>query len=307
MVPKYNAMYASVLRLLQDGKEHYVKDIRDYVASEMHVTEADRKETLKSGDLKYNNYLGWALTYLKKGEMVETPSRGMHKLTPKGKAALKERTPETIDNDFLKQSPNFMAFWVGNTETDKPIVQTQSKDEIEEAPTERMEEAFRQINDALAGELIEEIIKQDPWFFESLVVKLLVKMGYGGSNPEAGVVTQKSGDEGIDGIIKEDKLGLSKIYIQAKRWNPNQTIGRPDIQTFVGALMGHGVSKGVYITTAHFAASAKEYAAKQHSASIVLIDGQELARLMIEFNLGVASETVYEIKRVDSDFFNFEI
>ena len=304
MVPKYNTMYTSILKFMLDGKERKLKEIVDYVAKDMKVSDKGRTELLKSGISKFYNNVGWAVTYLKKAELLESPSKGSHKLSKEGQKLLKTTKPEAIGIEYLKKNPNFLSFWVGNT---NGVGAAEQKNVEDATPTARMEEAFRQINNALADELLEEIMKQDPWFFETLVVKLLVAMGYGGANPDAGVGTQKSGDEGIDGIIKEDKLGLSKIYIQAKRWEPSKTIGRPDIQTFVGALMGHGVSKGVYITTAHFSTQAKEYAAKQHSASIVLIDGQELTRLMIEFNLGVATEVSYTIKRIDSDFFNMEM
>lgn len=170
-------------------------------------------------------------------------------------------------------------------------------------PQDILDEAFQQINTTLADDLLSEIMKQPPAFFEHLVVKLLTQMGYGGSVDDAGTVIGQTGDEGIDGIIREDKLGFSLIYIQAKRWDCDKTVGRPEIQKFVGALAGQGASKGLFITTAKFTKEARQYAEKQHTTKVVLVDDTTLAKLMIEYDLGVSTEATYEIKRIDSDFF----
>ena len=173
-----------------------------------------------------------------------------------------------------------------------------------ESPQDILDDAYNQINAALIDDVLSEVMKQSPLFFEHLVIKLLTQMGYGGSLEDAGTVTRTSGDEGIDGMIREDKLGFDQIYIQAKRWDRNSTVGRPELQKFVGALAGQGASKGLFITTAQFTKEAKEYANKQHTTKNVLVDGTSLAKLMIEYNIGVSVETTYSIKKIDSDFFD---
>ena len=185
-----------------------------------------------------------------------------------------------------------------------PVKHTSIDSQNGQTPQDAFDLAYQQINHALADDLLSEIMKQTPAFFENLVVRLLENMGYGGSVENAGLVVGQTGDEGIDGIIREDKLGFSLIYIQAKRWDRTTSIGRPEIQKFVGALAGQGANKGLFITTALFTKEAREYAKKQHTTKVVLVDGESLAKLMIEYNLGVSTQAVYQIKRLDSDFFN---
>ena len=214
-----------------------------------------------------------------------------------------DENPAQIDNLYLQRFESFRKFISpnNNEETTLPIPAAKVSSKT---PQDILDEAFQQINTTLADDLLSEIMKQPPAFFEHLVVKLLTQMGYGGSVDNAGSVMGQIGDEGIDGVIvREDKLGFSLIYIQAKRWDCDKTVGRPEIQKFVGALAGQGASKGLFITTAKFTKEARQYAEKQHTTKVVLVDGTTLAKLMIEYDLGVSTEATYEIKRIDSDFF----
>lgn len=299
-IPKYFEMYQSFLECLKDGQPHSIKEIKNIVAEQMNVSEEERKQLLPSGKQPlFDNRIGWTRTYLKKAGVIFGPARGISQLTDLGKELLKN-VPTVIDDRYLYQ--NYVSFRSFKTpealpEESIPVV------EGEDTPQDTFDKAFAAINDNLAEDLLSEVMKQPPEFFEHLVVQLLERMGYGGTLKEAGIVTGQTGDEGIDGIIKEDKLGFSLIYIQAKRWDAEKTIGRPEIQKFVGALAGQGATKGLFITTAKFTKEAIQYADKQHTTKVVLVDGVTLTRLMIEYNLGVSVETVYQIKRLDTDFF----
>lgn len=295
-IPKYQDMYRSFLNFVSDGKEHSLKEIRDFVADKMNVTDDERKVPLPSGkQTLYSNRIAWTKTYLKKAGLIDSPARGIFSITPAGLALLSEN-PQKIDDDLLMRFKAFREF-------KKPVDNNKQSNEIidvQETPQDQIESAFKLINSSLSDEILSEILKQTPEFFEALVVKLLEKMGYGGALPSAGKVVGKTGDEGIDGIIREDKLGFSLIYIQAKRWAPDRTVGRPELQRFVGALADKKRSKGLFITTAKFSKEAVDYAEKQQ---VILIDGNYLTRLMIEHNLGVSVETTYAIKQIDTDFF----
>lgn len=300
-IPKYDEMYRAFLDCLADGQQHKSKEVKDAVAGVFSVSEKERAELLPSGKQQlFDNRIGWTRTYLKKAGLVQSPSRGVYVITPAGRQVLDENPPQ-IDNLFLQRFESFRKFISPNTEeavTASPAEKVSSK-----TPQDILDEAFQQINTTLADDLLNEIMKQSPVFFEHLVVKLLTQMGYGGSVDNAGMVIGQTGDEGIDGIIREDKLGFSLIYIQAKRWDCDKTVGRPELQKFVGALAGQGASKGLFITTAKFTKEAYQYAEKQHTTKVVLVDGTTLAKLMIEYNLGVSTEVTYRIKRIDSDFF----
>ena len=295
-IPKYQEMYLAFLQYISDGKEYDFKNIKDYVADEMHVTDDERKELLPSGkQTMYGNRIAWTKTYLNKAGLIDSPKRGIISITPKGLALLAEK-PEKINDDLLMRYDSFREF-------KNPVDKSQKLDEpndLQETPQDQIDNAFKLINSKLSDELLSEILKQTPDFFEALVVKLLQEMGYGGALASAGVVVGKSGDEGIDGIIREDKLGFNMIYIQAKRWAPDKTVGRPEIQRFVGALADKKRGKGLFITTAKFSKEAIGYAEKQQ---IILIDGEYLTKLMIEHNLGVSIEKNYAIKQIDTDFF----
>ncbi len=250
----------------------------------------------------FYNRVGWARTYLKKANLINSEKKGSIKITERGKQILKEN-PQRIDNKSLKQFDEFVEFTNKvNPKKEKIDFETEY---INQTPEELIDGAFQDFQKSLAEELLEKIRKVNPSFFERLVVALLVKMGYGGSIKDAGRAVGKSGDEGIDGIIKEDKLGLDVIYIQAKRWKENNIIGRPEIQKFVGALAGQGAKKGIFITASSFSKEALEYK-PMNDTKVILIDGIELANLMIEYNLGVAPLHSYELKRIDSDYFEEE-
>lgn len=302
-IPKYNELFGAFLRALQDGEVHTLQEVKTHVAKEKQLTETDLAEMLPSGKQSmFSNRLSWARAYLKKAGLIDSPVRAKFVLTDEGKKVLPQA--DEIDNEFLMQYPSFVRF-ITHTEIDG--FNTVSLREKEESPEEILEDAFKQINATLASDLMDEVMKLEPAGFEKLVVKLLLKMGYGNGIDDAGVVTKVSGDGGIDGIIKEDQLGFSFIYIQAKQWDVDKRIGRPEIQKFAGALQGQRASKGMFITTAQFSSGAKEYADNLHGSTIVLVDGNQLMKLMIRYNLGVSVEHIYEVKRIDSDFFNDEI
>lgn len=297
-LPKYDEFYRLVLNALQDGKSHSMKEVRNSIAQALHLTEQDLSETLSNGSYVYAGRIGWAKTYLKKAEMIDSPQRGYITITPAGQSLLASNEP--ITNALLaKLSSAFLDFYrpqSGNsTSTQSDSGNTQIS--TPETPQETFERVYNLINEQLADELLNDVLNQSPVFFEHLVVDLMKAMGYGD-----GLVTKYSGDDGIDGIIHEDKLGFNLIYIQAKRWKPDITITKPELQKFAGAMMGPPkVEKGLFITTAKFSPKAKEYATAQH---IILVDGKKLTELMIEYGVGVSTQKAYLIKRIDSDYFS---
>lgn len=297
-LPKYDEFYRLVLNALQDGKSHSMKEVRNSIAQTLHLTEQDLSETLSNGSSVYAGRVGWAKTYLKKAEMIDSPQRGYITITPAGQSLLASNEP--ITNALLsKLSSAFLDFYrpqSGNsTSTQSDSGNTQIS--TPETPQETFERVYNLINEQLADELLNDVLNQSPVFFEHLVVDLMKAMGYGD-----GLVTKYSGDDGIDGIIHEDKLGFNLIYIQAKRWKPDITITKPELQKFAGAMMGPPkVEKGLFITTAKFSPKAKEYATAQH---IILVDGKKLTELMIEYGVGVSTQKAYLIKRIDSDYFS---
>lgn len=297
-LPKYDEFYRLVLNALQDGKSHSMKEVRNSIAQTLHLTEQDLSETLSNGSSVYAGRVGWAKTYLKKAEMIDSPQRGYITITPAGQSLLSSNEP--ITNALLaKLSSAFLDFYrpqSGNsTSTQSDSGNTQIS--TPETPQETFERVYNLINEQLADELLNDVLNQSPVFFEHLVVDLMKAMGYGD-----GLVTKYSGDDGIDGIIHEDKLGFNLIYIQAKRWKPDITITKPELQKFAGAMMGPPkVEKGLFITTAKFSPKAKEYATAQH---IILVDGKKLTELMIEYGVGVSTQKAYLIKRIDSDYFS---
>ena len=294
-------MYKALLETLKDKKEYSTKEYRNKVAKLMNISDEEREILLDSGGgNKYNTALNWTSVYLKKAKLIESTKRGVLKITERGLELL-ATNPNVIDNHTLKNYEEFREF-LNPKENNKEVKEEKEQNIEEETPQDILEKSFNKINKILQEEVLEEVMRKDPYFFESLVVKLLQKIGYG-TLKNSGKVTKKSNDEGIDGIINQDKLGFDCIYIQAKKWDKDSTVSRPEIQKFVGALAGQGATKGLFITTAKFSDGAREYSQKQHTTKIVLIDGMELAKLMIEYNLGVSVENVYEIKKIDSDFF----
>lgn len=296
-LPKYDELYLPLLHALSDKGVHTNRDIGARIAGELALTPEQLQETLSSGRFIFADRVSWACTYLKKAGLVESVKRGHHRLTQEGQAVL-SAPPPILDNEFLSRYPSFREFRA-RSEKDEPS--SAPAVESSETPEDMMEQAAASLNQSLADDLLAEIMARDSDFFETLVVKLLLKMGYGGSVSDAGVVTKRTKDGGIDGIIREDKLGFDQIYIQAKRWDPQSTVSRPELQKFSGALRDEGAAKGLFITTAKFSDGARASADKQH---IVLVDGERLTRLMIEYNLGVSPVAKYEIKAIDSDFFN---
>jgi len=302
-IPKYFEFMKPLLDLLSENKEYSRKEIYGALAKRFELTDEEMKEWLPSGNqLIYKNRIGWAITYLKKAGLLESPKRSVYKITAQGIEAFRNG-PEIIDSKYLQKFEGFQEFQGNEVKkgSDDNLTNIVSN---EESPQDQLEDAYQTILSALMDDVLNEVMNQSPDFFEKLVVDLLVSMGYGGRKIENGQVLGKSGDGGIDGVIKEDKLGFEKIYIQAKRWDVNSTVGRPEIQRFVGALSGNGAQKGAFITTAKFSKEAREYAGIQYAYKIALIDGENLAKLMIENNIGVSVVDTYVIKQIDTDYFN---
>lgn len=297
-IPKHNDIYREFLIAISDGQQHKHKEVQDSIAQQIKLTADERGVMLPSGTRPmFEDRVAWARTYLKAAGLINYPVRGYSQISDEGKKALKSTLP--IDNAYLRKFESFRSFETPK-QNGKPLqgdVSCEADNDL--TPKERIDEAFNQVNAALADELLTELLNNSPAFFERVVVALLVKMGYGGDLEGAGRVTPVSGDEGIDGIIREDKLGFSSIYIQAKRYAREQSVDRPAIQGFVGAI-ANKVGKGLFITTARFTSGARSCAEQNH---IVLIDGEKLANLMIEYGVGVSTVQTYEIKKVDSDFF----
>lgn len=304
MIPDYQSIMLPLLRHISDCKEHKMRDVTDRLAEQLGVTEEERKELLPSGAAPvFYNRTAWAKTYLKKAGLIDSPKQGIVVISKRGLEVL-GKNPTKIDVKFLKQFSEFLDFQTTKGENETVDI-GKTEDNSNETPEEALETAYQKIRKSLAQDLLNKVITLSPAFFERLVVELLVKMGYGGSIKDAGRAIGKSGDEGIDGTIKEDKLGLDIIYIQAKRWQPGNTVGRPELQKFVGALAGQGAKKGIFITTSSFTKDALDYAPRNET-KIVLVDGQQLAQFMIDYNLGVTSLNSYEVKRMDSDYFGEE-
>ena len=301
-VPKYYEYFPAVMECLKDGKPHTSKETLEFCASFFNLTQEDLNEKIQSGQTIVSNRIGWARTYLTKAGLIEKTQRGVYSLTQEGKKVAKGGC-EKVTYDFLTQYSAFNDF-ANRTFNKKDNKQNKLEDVDDESPEEMLDSAVKKLNASLADDILEEIMKISPYSFEKLVVDLLFKMGYGKPKDNPDAVTQKSGDEGIDGIVSADKFGFDAIYIQAKQWKTDSTVSRPEIQKFLGALAGQGATKGIFITTAQFSKEAKAFANKQLHSKIILVDGQELAALMIEYNLGVSINRVYEVKRIDTDYFN---
>lgn len=299
VIPDFQSVMRPVLNTVQNGAPLPLNTLRERVADQFQLTEDERKERLPSGQQTViNNRVGWARTYLNKAGLLCIPTKGMVQITPRGLEALASGPPR-ITVSWLKQFPEFADFHTTKPRTaDTPVVM--SIDRAETTPDEQLADAHQALMQSLADELLEQVRAASPIFFEQLVVDLMIAMGYGGSRKEAGKATQATNDDGIDGIIKEDKLGLDVIYLQAKRWS--NTVHRPEIDKFIGALTRQRARKGVFITTSEFSEGART-AALGLDIKVVLIDGIELARLMVENNLGVSVKQVYEVKQLDSDYF----
>ena len=302
MIPDYQSLMLPLLKLVSDKQEHKYRDLIEDLATEFKMTEEERKELLASGNQTiFDNRVGWAKIYLKKAGLLDSPKRAAFNITELGIQTLK-KNPDRIDANYLKQFPAFLEFLhpsrndnENGTFTPEPTDQT---------PDENMDIIYQQIRKSLASDLLNKVISLSPTFFETLILKLLVEMGYGGSIKDARTKI-RSHDEGIDGTIKEDKLGLDVICIQAKRWKSGNVVGRPELHKFVGALAGQGAKKGIFITASNFTKEAKDYIPKNES-KIILIDGEELAQLMIDYNIGCTILHTYELQKIDNSYFDEE-
>lgn len=299
-IPDYQTIILPLLKFYSDNQEHSFRDAVEAMAKEFKLTDHERKELLPSGQQEiFDNRVGWARTYMKKACLIDSTRRGYNKITQRGLDVIKQK-PQKINVDFLQQFSEFKSFL--DLRHNKPD-EEQEPEINNKTPEESLENAYQKIRNDLATELLKSLKSCSPNFFERLVIDVIVKMGYGGTRQDAGKAVGKSGDGGIDGIIKEDKLGLDTIYIQAKRWE--NTVGRPEIQKFVGALTGQRAKKGLFITTSDFSKDSLDYVSRIDT-KIVLIDGETLAQLMIDHNVGISTIASYELKKIDSDYFSEE-
>ena len=301
-IPDFQSIMLPLLQIASDGKEYSMQEARDELAKFFELSEEELEERLPSGlQTTFSNRVAWAKSYLTQADLLESPKRGKFHISERGKTVLKEG-PKRINIKYLERFPEFQEFRQASkkNQTEK-TTKSIAEQKQSATPEESLEQAYQQLRDEVANELLHLIKSNSPEFFEKLVVQVLVKMGYGGSVKEAGKATRKTADEGIDGIIKEDRLGLDAIYIQAKKWD-SIVVGRPEIQKFVGALHGQRARKGVFITTSRFSNEAVEYA-NNIDSKVVLIDGNDLVQLMIDYNVGVGSYRLFEVKKVDTDFF----
>jgi restriction system protein len=298
-IPDYQECMLPVLELTADGHDHRLRDLTKAVADRFALTDLEREEMLPSGQqTMISNRVAWAKTYLKKAGLLANPLRGMVRITEEGKKVLSQK-PAKIDNEFLRRYGSFSEFYNRNAiEETADVLPDKTA-----TPEESLESSYSILHDALSDELLDKVKSCSPSFFEQLVVDLLVAMGYGGSLADAGQAIGRSGDGGIDGIIKEDKLGLDVVCIQAKRWERN--VGRPEVQAFAGSMEGIRAKKGVLITTASFSNEAKDYVSNIER-KIVLIDGANLTELMIEHDIGVTTARSFVIKKLDFDYFEGE-
>lgn len=304
-VPPFHDFLQPLLTVLADGQEHRTADVYEAVADQVGLTPEDRSELLASGKKRrYANRIGWAKMYLTRAGLLDTPRRGYARITDRGRQAL--ATGERIDLEFLHRFQEFQDFRYNLNDEDDTgdtgTAPTVSSEKATMTPEERLEDLVRSMNRELALELLAQLREKEAAFFEHVVVRLLVKMGYGGSIEDAGKAVGRSGDGGIDGIIKQDRLGLDNVYVQAKRYAADRTVGGGDVRNLAGALQMRKATKGVLITTSSFTKDAIETA--KQIGTIVLVDGEQLAQLMIEYDLGVATEATYAVKKVDQDFFD---
>lgn len=305
MVPKFELFLYPFLKVLEDGKIRTKKEMDDLLAQYLNLSEDDKVERTKNGThSKLSDRVQWAGTYTRMAGLSMSPDRGQYQITEEGKKLLQTNINKISRKFLIENYPSFRAFATKSNSTNE----SQNTIELEPSsasPTDNFENAYEEIQDSLIEELLTVVKKQSPQFFEQLVVDLLVKMGYGGSFEESANVTQYAKDGGIDGIIKEDKLGLDKVYIQAKQWNKDpeakNKVSRPEIDKFVGAIVNQGGSKGIFVTTCEFTKGAMEN--RSGSIKLILIDGVQLCKYMIQYNLGITTQKTYEIKKIDSDYF----
>ncbi len=305
-VPTYDRCMLPLLQYSADGADHHIRDAIEVLASFFELTEEDRAERIPSGKkFRFDDRVQWANTYLKKAGLLQSAGRGTFRITKRGLAVL-EADPPYIDADFLMQFPEFVEFRMPAV-SEVPVGRRSAVEtESQQTPQEILQASYQALRSELAEELLDAVLTCSPNFFEALVLDVLLALGYGGAIEGAGEVIGRTGDGGIDGVIKEDKLGFDVIYIQAKRWDQGSTVGRPSVQAFAGSLIGQGATKGVFITTSTFSKDAIAYVNKIQQPKIILIDGPQLAKLMIDNDIGVTQVETYTIKKVDSDYFQLE-
>jgi restriction system protein len=301
-IPDYQSVMLPLLRFVSDGAEYRFRDAIIRLAEELNLSRSELQETLPSGGRIFDNRVGWARTYLKKAGLLQYPKRLYIQVTNRGKAVL-SKNPTKIDVSFLKQFPEFLDFQ-SPKKVNKHDALIEPQDSSKDTPEELLASGYLKLRKQLELDLLDRVKSCTPDFFERMVVRLLTRMGYGGSISDAGEAIGKSGDGGIDGVIKGDRLGLDRLFIQAKKWDSN-TVGRPDIQRFVGALHGQKATKGAFITSSTFSKEAKQYA-EGIERRVILIDGEQLAKLMVDYDLGVSEVETYTVKKIDSDFFEDE-
>lgn len=301
-IPDFQTVMLPLLRLAADDQEHSKQEGVEALAAEFALSDDERRELLPSGrQATFDNRVAWATTYLKKAGLLTATRRAHFRITDRGHSVLAEG-PKRVDMKLLERFPEFVEFRARrNDDAQAGAPAVMDEHAAEQTPEEEIEAAYQRIRNDLADEILQQIMSCSPAFFERLVIDLLVRMGYGGTRKDAGQAVGKSGDGGIDGIIKEDRLGLDVIYLQAKRWEGS--VGRPEIQKFVGALQGQRARRGIFITTSSFTKEAVQYTSMIEN-KVVLIDGEMLAKLMIDHGVGVSAVATYEVKRVDSDYFS---
>jgi restriction system protein len=301
-IPDFQTIMLPLLEFASDGKEHSMEEARDFIARHFKLSDEERQILLPSGrQALFSNRVAWSRTYLTQAELLHSPRRGAFVISSRGRQVLSEKPPK-ITVKYLERFPEFVEFRSSTSKTDIPTAKA-AVAEDSDTPEELLEDSYQKLKSGISAELISRIKKASAEFFEQLVVDLLIRMGYGGSRKEAGQAIGRTGDEGIDGVINEDRLGLDVIYLQAKKWEG--TVGRPEVQKFVGALHGKRARKGVFITTGAFSSDAQAYV-EHIDPKVIPIDGRRLAELMIDFDLGVTEASVYRIKRIDFDYFGDE-
>ncbi|MFO0451226.1 MAG: restriction endonuclease [Pseudomonadota bacterium] len=302
-IPDFQSLMLPLLKHVGDGSEYTIAGSRDILADRYNLSEEERNQRLPSGAANtFYNRLAWAKTYLERAGLLIKVKRGVFKISPAGIALLRN-PPDRVDIAYLQRFDAFNEFRKKTTDIRSVNVEPLLPEESGATPEEALELAYKDLRDDLASQLLAQIKSAHPSFFEKLVVDLMLKMGYGGPGDDPGTVTSYGHDAGVDGVINEDTLGLDVIYLQAKRWD--NTVGRPEIQKFVGALHGKRAKKGVFLTTSNFSAEAIEYA-NTIDSKVVLIDGLKLSQLLIDYDVGVSTSQIYTIKRIDTDYFEGE-
>lgn len=297
-VPDFQTIMLPLLKFASDKEEHRLREAIEHLAQQFKLSESERKELLPSGtQARFGNRVGWASTYLRKAGLLESTDRGRFHITMRGIELLSTQ-PQEVNLSVLEQYPAMQEFRNSSRQRPKPVIKP-----TEETPKELLERTYQELLSELATDLLNQVKACPPSFFEQLVVDLLVAMGYGGSRTEAGKAIGRSGDEGIDGTINEDKLGLDVVYIQAKRWE--KPVGRPVVQAFAGSLEGAKARKGVLITTSRFSNEAYQYV-RHIEKRIILVDGAELSKLMIDHDIGVTKQASYVLKKINWDYFEIE-